>query len=316
MSRCGCKRWYFGVDEAGYGPKLGPLVLAAYAVAVGQRAAPDTVPAPVEDILRSAGVADSKQLYRGRHGLARLERVALALMAAADGGRFPGTLGTLWRRFCCGAPPGDSERAFGRWQLLALPLATTPNEVDDVIRALRDGFAACHVDACTARVRVVFPAEFNRVVAACGSKNVALAQWTTELLRALAVDRLPQATVIMDRQGGRKNYAQLLWNCSDSWAEVACRPGELWQARSKQAVLTLLPRTKADQLCALTAAASIVAKYVRELFMHLWNRFWCARVKGLRPTAGYPQDAGRFWQRIQPLVCRLGLEPQWLLRDR
>ena len=46
-----------------------------------------------------------------------------------------------------------------------------------------------------------------------------------------------------------------------------------------------------------TALASMTAKYLRELSMRAFNEFWCARVPGLRPTAGYPGDAPRFKQR-------------------
>ena len=36
------------------------------------------------------------------------------------------------------------------------------------------------------------------------------------------------------------------------------------------------------------------AKYLRELAMVYFNRWWCAAVRDLKPTAGYPRDAGRF----------------------
>ena len=45
-----------------------------------------------------------------------------------------------------------------------------------------------------------------------------------------------------------------------------------------------------------TALASIVAKYLRELSMRLFNDFWSRAVspRELRETAGYPVDAARF----------------------
>ncbi len=36
------------------------------------------------------------------------------------------------------------------------------------------------------------------------------------------------------------------------------------------------------------------AKYIRESAMKLFNSWWVKRVPGIRPTAGYPQDARRF----------------------
>ena len=40
--------------------------------------------------------------------------------------------------------------------------------------------------------------------------------------------------------------------------------------------------------------ASMTSKYVRELAMELFNRFWQRHVPGLTPTKGYPEDAKRF----------------------
>ena len=48
-------------------------------------------------------------------------------------------------------------------------------------------------------------------------------------------------------------------------------------------------RTKGEEFLP-TALASMTAKYLRELSMRAFNEFWCARVTGLRPTAGYPMD--------------------------
>lgn len=42
------------------------------------------------------------------------------------------------------------------------------------------------------------------------------------------------------------------------------------------------------------ALASMTAKYLRELAMEAFNRYWIGRVGGLRATAGYPVDARRF----------------------
>ena len=45
----------------------------------------------------------------------------------------------------------------------------------------------------------------------------------------------------------------------------------------------------------------MASKYLRELAMRAFNDFWCTRVPGLAPTAGYPRDARRFKTAIEPL---------------
>src|SRR5262249_42041986 len=69
--------------------------------------------------------------------------------------------------------------------------------------------------------------------------------------------------------------------------------------------LTFQPRADAEHFC--VALASMVSKYVREMLMREFNRFWQEQVPGLKPTAGYPMDSARFFAAIRPAVQRLGL---------
>jgi hypothetical protein len=48
--------------------------------------------------------------------------------------------------------------------------------------------------------------------------------------------------------------------------------------------------------------------------MHAFNQFWQTHIPGLRPTAGYPQDAKRYASEIEATRARLGIEPSVLWR--
>src|SRR6266511_1579450 len=79
--------WRIGIDEAGYGPNLGPLVMTAVACRV-----PDEADADLWQLLghgvrrhgeRDDGrpiVADSKLVYSTARGLGQLERTVLAAL--------------------------------------------------------------------------------------------------------------------------------------------------------------------------------------------------------------------------------------------
>jgi ribonuclease HII len=69
--------------------------------------------------------------------------------------------------------------------------------------------------------------------------------------------------------------------------------------------LTFQPRADAEHFC--VALASMTSKYLREALMREFNRFWCAQVPELKPTAGYPGDAVRFFAAIRPALERLGI---------
>src|SRR4051812_11659306 len=82
--------WIVGLDEAGYGPNLGPLVQAAVAARV-----PDGVGCLWECLkggVRRAGdpddgrllIDDSKLVHAGPHGLARLERTVVGALAGCQ----------------------------------------------------------------------------------------------------------------------------------------------------------------------------------------------------------------------------------------
>jgi ribonuclease HII len=64
------------------------------------------------------------------------------------------------------------------------------------------------------------------------------------------------------------------------------------------------------------ALASMVSKYIRELAMNLFNRFWSERQAGLKKTAGYPVDALRFKAEIAAVQKELGIADDILWRER
>ena len=71
--------------------------------------------------------------------------------------------------------------------------------------------------------------------------------------------------------------------------------------------IELIPR--ADGVDGLVALASLVSKTLREHWMDVFNHHWLAQIPGLKPTAGYPVDAVRFRQSIEPLCHARGLDP-------
>lgn len=83
---------------------------------------------------------------------------------------------------------------------------------------------------------------------------------------------------------------------------------------ARRLTLELRPRADADD--GLVAMASIVSKYLRDLWMRDFNRYWCDRVAGLKPTAGYPVDARRWREAVEPVAEGLGLPSRLWWRER
>jgi hypothetical protein len=64
------------------------------------------------------------------------------------------------------------------------------------------------------------------------------------------------------------------------------------------------------------ALASMLAKYVRELMMIRFNRYFQSLAPDLKPTAGYVQDGRRFLAEIKPLLKQAGIQQRDLVRMR
>jgi len=62
-------------------------------------------------------------------------------------------------------------------------------------------------------------------------------------------------------------------------------------------------RPEAEEAHLPVALASMTAKLVRELAMARFNRYWCDRIPGLKPTAGYVQDARRWLVDVEGVLC-------------
>ena len=89
----------------------------------------------------------------------------------------------------------------------------------------------------------------------------------------------------------------------------------LEQSRYRVGQTELRFQTKAEAHLPV-ALASMVCKYIRELSMDLFNRYWTSKVADLAPTKGYPTDAQRFRRDIAAAQQRLGIPDAVLWRNR
>ena len=84
----------------------------------------------------------------------------------------------------------------------------------------------------------------------------------------------------------------------------------------EQTNLEIRFQPKAEERYLPVALASMLAKYLRELFMMQFNAYWKKKLPNLQPTAGYPMDAKRFLDRIKAKMDeeKIPLESVWRMR--
>lgn len=315
-----------GIDEAGYGPQLGPLVVAGTAFVTRERPAPGMLwRSLVEAVARRGGagaerlvINDSKKVYTGPHGLKRLEEGVLSFLSACVG-RLPERAADLFRLLGGGRGPDEEAPPWFRTAAeAALPVASNLSALQSKADALRRALTEAGVRALPGRAAVVFPAEFNRIVSRTRNKSLLLFQKCGVVLQALWKLAGPgESHILVDRHGGRLRYRRLL---PDVFPGCRCdvvhedRDRSVYRIRDGDRTLVLTFATGGDARALPTALASMTAKYLRELHMMAFNRYWKERVRGLKPTAGYYGDSGRFLRDIEPALRAEGVETSALVR--
>jgi hypothetical protein len=318
-----------GTDEAGYAPNLGPLVISATVWEVADDCSDDRLYKLLRKVVcncadrahaKRVAWADSKALYSPQIGLSVLERgvlTALALCAAT-----PADWRELWHAL---DPHLAGELDTMPWHIgfnSPLPLSAELDDFERLVPAVSGGLAKAGVRLVAIYSRAVFPEQFNFLAESHGNKAEVLSRLTLELVAAAMV-RLPtgrdrqRVRVICDRHGGRARYRPLLQLqfaddlvtiCSETATDSVYNWGigaECVEIRFRVQGEDYLP----------VAVASMASKYLREAAMLAFNRFWCAQLPELRPTAGYPLDARRFKTQIEPLQRALGLDDRIVWRN-
>jgi len=317
-----------GIDEAGFGPVLGPLVVSTSAVEVPDELAGEPMwsllaPAVAKKPDRrrlAVAIGDSKKLYsrKRKAGLRDLERGVLSMLATR--GRTPSDLPSLLAIL---APDAVDQAAAYPWYRpldLPLPRAISPTDVILTGNSLAAAMSQRAMRLVTVRSEVLLVGEYNRLVTVTRNKSATLLDVTLRLLMRLWRRKdTGRLRVYVDRQGGRLRYLPALQR-----AFTTCEFKILDESESCSAYrMTAGDRAaelhfcvRGDQNHLPTALASMVSKYLRELFMTLLNRFWSQHLPDLAPTAGYYVDGRRFYREIQPVVQKLNVDPQLLYRSR
>jgi hypothetical protein len=321
--------YLIGADEAGYGPNLGPLVISATVWQVPDGTRGDdlyrllgscVVPSPgraAESGAASLVIGDSKRLYQPGGGLGHLERGLLAALALLD--RHPTTWREAWDALSAESTDGPPAVPWYDGYDGPVPVDADPGQIPLLAQALREALGASSAALLELRSKTVFPEEFNRLVDYHGTKGAALSHTTLGLVAAL-VDPLPQGpiSIVCDKHGGRNRYHGLLSeHFPDHFIEIRgeSRARSVYRFGPEERRVEIRFQTKGESHLP-TALASMASKYLRELAMRALNDFWCRRVEGLRPTAGYPQDAKRFKAEIAAVQAELGIDDRVLWRAR
>ena len=311
--------YLIGTDEAGYGPRLGPLLVSISVWHV--QGAPseidlyDALSARISPARARSDdkliINDSKKLYHSGGSLRLLERGVLTCLGgltASD--RWPATWRNLWETLTGTLPEALNMLPWYAGYEEDLPIDATTEEIERMRSPLMDLWKEQQCKLVRFRSTAIFPEQLNHEINKLDSKAEVLTRATTALIND-ALKNLPadSASIVCDKHGGRNYYLPSLQR---QFPETLVQVLKESQAEScyrfildHQAIDICFRKGGESFLPA--ALASLGSKLLRELAMRAWNRFWIKQIPGLRPTAGYPADAVRFRQTVERRCVEAGI---------
>jgi len=342
---------YAGIDEAGYGPMLGPLCVGCSIFAVEDADPADGPPnlwARLDEVVtrgardarRRIAIDDSKKLKGSNqakaHPLRHLERGVLSFLSTRltddrDDLDDPDDSNDQGH-----APPSTDDSLFAMtgtdlpttvatpWYQsnTTLPVAHDADALAIDAARLDRGMNAAGVRLLDLQCEAIDAGEFNRRLAGGSNKaSINLDTVVRHVVRVRAASRKadPHAVprIVCDRQGGRSHYRSWLQDCfPDGAIRILGETVSVSRYRLDDADGSFVIgfETGSEDRHLPIALASMTAKYLRELAMIRMNRFFREHLPELKPTAGYVQDGRRFVKEVAPVIETAGIDRLQFIR--
>jgi ribonuclease HII len=314
-----------GIDEAGFGPILGPLVVSSSTFSLSR----EFIGVDLWQVLRKslankrkhlAGrllIADSKKAYSKSLGTKHLERTILSCLKCL--GQEPATLTELISLLC----PDCLGRLSGYpWYRGAGDCRISAEGADIALASavLADDLTTNGIQLLELKSCCLDVAYYNKMVSSVKNKARVLFTATSRLIQD-AFDKFAGdgLQIIVDRQGGRVHYRATLQRM---FAEMELKilsespSASSYELQADGKTMRLHFVVSADERFLPVSLSSMASKYLRELLVANINRYFAGFHSDLRPTAGYWKDGLRFIRDLKENIPHVQYESEQLVRCR
>jgi len=315
-----------GIDEAGFGPILGPLVISSTTFKIPRH----LMKADLWQILRNsvgnrrkqlAGrllITDSKKAYNKSLGIKHIKRTTVAHLKCL--GKNPTTLNELLTSLCSDC---ISRLKFYPWHQNTGNRCLAVDETDIAIASdvLKLNLASNDIKLLEMKSRCLDVKYYNQMITDVRNKATVLFNATSQLIQS-TFDNFAgddDLQIIIDRQGGRTHYHRILRRSFANTELKILRESPTvssYELKDNNKQMCLHFVVGADERFLPVSLASMTSKYLRELLIDNINQYFVSLHPNLKPTAGYWKDGLRFIEDVKKNIPHIQFDNNQLIRCR
>lgn len=318
-----------GIDEAGYGPLLGPLVVSTAVLEMPE----SLLGADLWTILSRAVcmqkktlhgrllINDSKKVYTPQAGIKHLKRTVLAaLLAAQPQVEFPKTIHQLLHALCPTCAPRLD--AYPWYSDLSQQPLTLEGDISIASGLLGRILQENGMNIRCLQARCLDVNYYNERISLVKNKSRVLFTELCSLIDTV-FQTAPKKNGILhfliDRQGGRLNYQPELQRMFPEMdlSVLKTEPKvSSYELTCSQGTMRLHFVTGADEKYLPVSLASMTSKLIREILVANINVYFSKLCATLKPTAGYWTDGQRYIGELSSLLPASAVPKNLLVRIR
>lgn len=317
-----------GIDEAGYGPLLGPLAVSSAVFELPSRYLGGdlwkilykAVSKQKKSLSGRLLITDSKIAYTRSGGIGNLRKTVLSSLLLCNGSGL--NFSSAYDLISFLAPDTISRLSEYPWyeQIRFQHLDHDPNDIEIASGVLSKTLTENNMKLCGISSRCLDVHRYNTLVGQVKNKSrVLFTELCSLILDAFNTfsNTIDPLQIIVDRQGGRMKYEKELMRMFPGFSLSILRQDESvssYELTTGSRSMKIHFCIKADSKYLPVCLASMVSKYLREVMMESINNYFRNICPALKPTAGYWQDGQRFIKNLSELMPDYKYNPEKLIR--